>query len=138
MNEQKASVVWTGAEQLVGVTPSGHALVIDAAQVKVAPGPMELLLVALGGCTATDVVGILKKKRQDLRGLVVEITGERAAAPPRVWAKLHVRYRLRGRQLDPKAVVDAIQLSESKYCSVAAMLRKSAEITFEHIIEEDC
>ena len=95
---------------------------------------MELLLLALGSCTATDVVDILRKKRQKLVALEVEVSGERAAEPPTVWVKLEIIYRLRG-QLDEKAVRDAIQLSEDKYCSVAAMLRKTAPITFRHEIQ---
>jgi putative redox protein len=92
------------------------------------------LLLALGSCTATDVVDILRKKRQKLVALEVEVSGERAAEPPTVWVKLEIIYRLRG-QLDEKAVRDAIQLSEDKYCSVAAMLRKTAPITFRHEIQ---
>jgi len=95
---------------------------------------MELLLLALGACTATDVVEILKKKRQKLDALEVEVSGERAAEPPAVWIKLELVYRLRGK-LDDKAVRDAIQLSEDKYCSVAATLRKTAPITFRYEIQ---
>jgi putative redox protein len=91
------------------------------------------LLLALGACTATDVVEILKKKRQHLDALEVEVSGERAKEPPTVWIKLELVYRLRGK-LDDKAVRDAIQLSEDKYCSVAATLRKTAPITFRYEI----
>jgi putative redox protein len=95
---------------------------------------MELLLVALGACTATDVVSILAKKRQKLMSLEVEVSGERAAEPPRVWVKLEIVYKLRG-NLDEEAVKHAIQLSEEKYCSVAATLRKSATVTYRYEIE---
>jgi len=94
---------------------------------------MELLLVALGACTATDVVAILAKKRQKLESLEVEVSGERAAEPPAVWMKLEIVYKLRG-DLDEQAVKHTIQLSEEKYCSVAAMLRKTAPITFRYEI----
>jgi len=98
-----------------------------------APGPMELVLLALGACTATDVVIILEKKRQKLESLEVICSGERAAEPPTVWIKLEMLYRLRG-QLDDAAVKHAIQLSEDKYCSVAAMLRKTATLSWRYEI----
>jgi putative redox protein len=130
-----AKVRWVGAEQFIAVGPSGHAVPLDAnRESNTAPGPMELLLLALGACTATDVVEILKKKRQKLDALEVEVSGERAKEPPTVWIKLELVYRLRGK-LDDKAVRDAIQLSEDKYCSVAATLRKTAPITFRYEIQ---
>ncbi len=129
-----AKVRWVGSEQFVAVGPSGHAVPLDSdRQSNTAPGPMELLLLALGSCTATDVVSILKKKRQKLETLEVQVSGERAANPPMVWTKLEIVYRLRGK-LDEKAVRDAIELSENKYCSVAAMLRKTAHISFRYEI----
>jgi len=118
----------------VGESPSGHMVALDSDRSSnVAPGPMELLLVALGACTATDVVAILAKKRQKLESLEVEVSGERAAEPPAVWVKLEIVYKLRG-DLDEQAVKHTIQLSEEKYCSVAAMLRKTAPITFRYEI----
>jgi putative redox protein len=129
-----AKVRWIGAEQFVAVGPSGHAVPLDSdRQSNTAPGPMELLLLALGSCTATDVVSILKKKRQKLKALEIQVSGERAPKPPMVWVKLELVYRLRGK-LDDKAVRDAIELSENKYCSVAAMLKKTAPITFRYEI----
>jgi putative redox protein len=94
---------------------------------------MELLLLALGACTATDIVIILEKKRQKLEGLEVLCSGERAPKPPAVWTKFELIYRLRG-QLDDAAVKHAIQLSEEKYCSVSAMLKKTATITWRYEI----
>ena len=88
---------------------------------------------ALGACTATDVVIILEKKRQKLQSLEIICSGERAAEPPAVWTKLEIVYRLRG-QLDDAAVKHAIQLSEDKYCSVAAMLRKTATLSWRYEI----
>jgi putative redox protein len=127
---QTARVLWTELKQFVAMSPSGHAVTLDADRERnSAPGPMEMLLVALGTCTATDVVMILKKKRQELEALEVSVSGERAEEPPRVWTKIEIVYTLRG-ALNEKAVRDAIELSESKYCSVAAMLGKTAKISF--------
>jgi putative redox protein len=132
---QTARVQWVGKERFVAQSPSGHMVALDSDRSSNgAPGPMELLLVALGACTATDVVSILAKKRQKLESLEVEVSGERAAEPPTVWVKLEIVYRLRG-HLEEEAVKHAIHLSEEKYCSVAAMLRKTAPITFRYEIE---
>ncbi len=131
---QTASVKWTGGQQFVATSPSGHAMTIDSDRASnKAPGPMELVLLALGACTATDVVMILEKKRQKLESLEVICSGERAADPPTVWTKLEILYRLRG-QLDDAAVKHAIQLSEDKYCSVAAMLKKTAALSWRYEI----
>ncbi|PYT53709.1 MAG: hypothetical protein DMG43_08300 [Acidobacteria bacterium] len=131
---QIASVKWIDEQKFVATSPSGHAVTIDSdRESNQAPGPMELLLMALGACTATDVVIILEKKRQKLQSLEVICSGERAAEPPAVWTKLEIVYRLRG-QLDDAAVKHAIQLSEDKYCSVAAMLRKTAPISWRYEI----
>ncbi len=131
---QTASVRWIGEEKFVATSPSGHAITIDSDRASnKAPGPMELVLLALGACTATDVVMILEKKRQKLESLEVVCSGERAAVPPTVWTKLEMLYRLRG-QLDDAAVKHAIQLSEDKYCSVAAMLRKTAAFSWRYEI----
>jgi putative redox protein len=127
---QAARVQWIGKEQFVAQSPSGHLSALDSDRASnAAPGPMELLLMALGACTATDVVSILAKKRQKLESLEVTVSGERALEPPAVWTKLEIVYKLRG-QLEEQAVKRAIDLSEEKYCSVAAMLRKTASITF--------
>ena len=123
-----ATVQWIGEQKFAAVSPSGHALVLDSDS-KNAPTPMELLLVALGACTATDVVIILEKKRQKLESLEVICSGERAPEPPRVWTKLDILFRLRGR-LEEAGVRQAIRLSEEKYCSVSATLKKSAELTW--------
>lgn len=131
---QTASVKWIGEEKFAATSPSGHAIVLDSdGNSKKGPGPMELLLMALGACTATDVVIVLGKKRQKLESLEVICSGERASEPPAVWTKLEVVYRLRG-TLDETAVKHAIELSEEKYCSVAAMLRKTASLTWRYEI----
>ena len=132
---QTASVKWVGEEKFAATSPSGHAISVDSdRRSNTAPGPMELVLMALGACTATDIVSILGKKRQKLESLEVICSGERATEPPTVWKKLEIVYLLRG-QLDDKAVRHAIQLSEDKYCSVAAMLKKTAEIAWRYEIQ---
>jgi putative redox protein len=131
---QTASIKWIGEQKFVTTSPSGHAMTVDSDRdSNKAPGPMELVLMALGACPATDVVSILEKKRQKLESLEVICSGERAAEPPTVWTKLEILYRLRG-QLDDTAVKHAIQLSEDKYCSVAAMLRKTAAVSWRYEI----
>ena len=133
---ERATIKWTGRQEFLARTPSDHTFTFDAGgEHSTGPSPMEILLPALGACTASDVVTILQKKRQPLEGLEVEISGERAADPPRVWTRIEVVYRLRG-NLDEKAVRDAIDLSEKKYCSVSAMLQKTARITFRHEISK--
>jgi putative redox protein len=131
---QTASIQWIGEEKFVATSPSGHAITVDSDRTSnKAPGPMELVLMALGACTGTDVVSILKKKRQKLESLEVICSGERAPEPPTVWIKLEILYRLRG-ALDESAVKRAIELSEQKYCSVSAMLQKTATLTWRHEI----
>ena len=131
---QTGTVKWVGEQQFVATSPSGHAVTVDSDRASnKAPGPMELVLLALGACTATDVVTILEKKRQKLESLEVICSGERAAQPPTVWVKLEMVYCFRG-QLDDAAVKHAIQLSEDKYCSVAAMLRKTAALSWRYEI----
>src|ERR1700680_430231 len=111
---QTARVQWVGKERFVAHLPSGHMVALDSDRfTNGAPGPMELLLVALGACTATDVVSILAKKRQKLESLEVEVSGERAAVPPTVWVKLEIVYKLRG-LLDEKAVEHAISIERRK------------------------
>lgn len=131
---QTALVRWAGEQKFMAMSPSGHALAMDSdRESNKAPGPMELLLMALGACTATDVVMVLQKKRQKLESLEVVCSGERAAAPPAVWTTLEVLYRLRG-ELEESAVKHAIELSEEKYCSVSAMLRKTATLSWRYEI----
>ena len=126
---QVSTVKWIGGEEFLAQMPSGHAVIFDADRShNAAPGPMEMLLGALGACSSVDVVEILKKKRQKLESLEIEISGERATEPPTVWTKIEMIYKLTG-VLDDKAVRDAIELSQNKYCSVAATLRKTAEIS---------
>jgi putative redox protein len=129
---QTGQVQWIGDQRFVATGPSGHAITIDSdRKTNTAPGPMELLLIALGACTATDIVIILEKKRQKLEYLNVVCSGERAADPPQVWTKFELLYQLRGK-LDHAAVKHAIALSEEKYCSVSAMLKKTATLTWRY------
>jgi len=131
---QTATVKWVGEQKFMATSPSGHALVMDSdRESDTAPSPMEMTLMALGACTATDIVIILAKKRQKLQSLEVICSGERATEPPKVWTKLEIVFRLRG-DLDETAVKHAIELSESKYCSVSAMLQKTAELSWRHEI----
>jgi putative redox protein len=131
---QRATVKWVGDDQFLATLPSGHAIAIDSnREQNSAPGPMELMLAALGSCTATDIVLILAKKRQKLDSLEIVVRGERAKEPPTVWVKLDMLYRMKGK-IDDKAAHDAVQLSLDKYCGAAATLRKTAELTFRYEI----
>ena len=134
----KAIVRFVSDDLFLGTTPSGHALALDTdSKRSSAPSPVELLLVALGACTATDVAGILAKKRQHVTNYTVEVSGQRREEYPRSYTSMKVHHIVTGRSISAKAVAQAIELSETKYCSVAATLRPTVEIqsTFE-IIEE--
>jgi putative redox protein len=126
----EATALWTDNERFIGQATSGHALVMDAAKDKTANSPMELVLIALCGCTAADVNGILRKKREPFTGLEVHAEGERASGYPAVYTEIKLTYRVAGK-VSHKAVEDAVKLSKEKYCSVSAMLEKTAKITFE-------
>lgn len=131
---QTATVKWVGEENYLATMPSGNTIRFDGSGThKGGPGPMETLLGALGACTSVDVAMILAKKRQKLASLEVTVSGERAPKPPEVWTTIEIVYRLSG-ALDDKAVRDAIELSQTKYCSVAAMLGKTAKITYRYEI----
>ena len=136
-NNYSAVVKYGGDDLFVGVPPSGHAFVMDGnAERGSAPTPLEHLLVAVAGCTAFDVQPILAKKRQDVTAYRVEITGERRDDMPRAFIKFHVKHIVLGRNISEKAVADAIALSNEKYCSVAATVRPTAEITTSYEIIE--
>ena len=132
-------VKWLEKLQFVGIDATKHSVVMSGQGKEdgVGMSPSQLLLVALGGCTAYDVVNILTKKRQRLTGLEIEVTGEQEPDPPWTYRKIHLTYRLRGRGLSEKAVQDAIELSKNKYCSVGATLEAAAEITYDYVIEEE-
>ena len=137
-DDPKATIHYAGDDLFIGITPSGHALTLDTSHERAsAPTPMELLLVALGSCTAVDVIAILQKKREQVKDYRVEVRGERRDEHPRSYKRMEVRHILRGTNISEKAVAQAIELSERKYCSVAATLRPTAEIVSSYeIIEE--
>jgi len=127
----EAKLNWIDGERFVAHASSGHAIVIDSdRQRNTAPGPMELVLLGLCACTATDVVNILTKKREPFTGVEVSAEAERAQHPPTVYTAIKLIYTVSG-EVSAKAVEDAVRLSEEKYCSVSAMLKSTARITTE-------
>jgi putative redox protein len=148
----ECTVTWTGAAGtrsgmgFVAETGSGHVLNMDGAPDEarpenggrnLAPRPMETVLAGTGGCTAYDVVLILKRGRQDVRGCSVQLSAERAATDPKVFTKINMHFTVRGRKLSAAAVERAIAMSHEKYCSASAMLAKTAEITTSFELVED-
>jgi len=138
-NQKKATIYFAGNDLFVGCTPSGHAQAIETDSSRnSAATPMELLLIALGSCTGVDVISILKKKRQQVTDYRIEVTGQRRDDFPRSYNRFEVKHIVTGRRVSEQAVARAIELSDQKYCSVAATLRGSAEIvTSYEIVEED-
>ena len=127
--EPKAVVKLVSDDLFDGCTPSGHVVAIDTDRERnSAPSPMELLLVALGSCTGVDVVSILKKKRESVTDYRVEVRGQRREEHPRSYQRLEVHHIVTGHNISDRSVAQAIELSEQKYCSVAATLRPTAEI----------
>ena len=136
LEDPKATIFFARDDLFVGITPSKHALALDTDHTRAsAPSPVELLLVALGSCTAVDVISILKKKRENVTDYRVEVRGDRRTEHPRSYTRMEVHHVVTGIGISEKAVAQAIELSETKYCSVAATLRPTAEIvsTFEII-----
>jgi putative redox protein len=127
--------------QFVGEAGSGHAIVLDGRESSggrdTGLSPMELILVGLAGCTAMDVVHILRRKRQQVTDVQVKVEAERADEHPRVYNEIKLEYIVRGHKLSEKAVVDSIELSEKKYCSASAMLAKSAEMSYSYQIVQE-
>ena len=124
-----ATAVWRGEERFE-VQSEGHKVVLDGSSEHTAgPSPMQMVLGALCACTSVDVVSILRKKREPLEGLTVSATADQAPAPPRVFTRVHLTYRIRG-GVAKKAAEDAISLSKNKYCSVSMMLEKVATIDY--------
>ena len=133
----QVQVTWVQNEQFVGMDSTQHSIVLSTAGEGTGSKPSDLLLIALGACSGVDVVGILTKKRQKFTGLQIKVSGEQDADPPWTFRKIHIEYIVRGRGLAEKAVQQAIELSEDKYCSVAATVRGVAEITSScQIVEE--
>ena len=130
-----ARAKWNGSMRFEGTGNAGHAMTIDGDS-KVANSPMELVLIALCGCTAYDVVSILQKKREAFTAVEVSAHAEKAPTPPRVYTDIKLAYRIVG-NVSRKAVEDAVRLSEEKYCSVSAMLSKTAKITYEIHLDKE-
>lgn len=130
----EAKLKWVDGERFIVGASSGHAIVVDA-ESKAASSPMELVLMGLCACTATDVVSILRKKREPFTAVSVDAQAEKANEPPRVYTQIKLVYTVSG-QVARKAVEDAVRLSEEKYCSVSAMLKKTANITTEIVIQQ--
>src|SRR5271165_1016016 len=123
----EAKATWSDKDRFVSEATSGHALVMDTGEVKTASTPIELVLMGLCGCTASDVVSILRKKREPFTSLEVSAQAERAADHPKVYTQIKLVYCVRGK-VTHKAMEDAVRLSKDKYCSVSAMLEKTAKI----------
>ena len=127
--DAKAIIHFAGEDLFVGISPSGHAQALDTDHERAsAASPVELLLIALGSCTAVDVISILRKKRELVTDYRVEVRGERRSEHPRHFTRMEVRHIVRGRNVSARALAQAIELSETKYCSVAATLRPTVEI----------
>lgn len=139
----ECTVRWTGPHGMtfVAETGSGHALVMDGAPDgggrDLAPRPMETVLAGTGGCTAYDVVLILRKSGQDVRGCDVRLESERAERDPKIFTRIHFHFVVRGNSLKPNLVERAIKLSHDKYCSASIMLSKTAQLSHSFEIVED-
>jgi len=139
----ECNVKWTGPDGMsfVAETGSGHAVMMDGAPEgggrNLAPRPMEMVLLGCGGCTAYDVVVILRKSGQEIRGCEVKLVAERASADPKVFTRIHYHFTVRGRGLKANIVERAIKLSHDKYCSASAMLAKTAQLSLDwEILDE--
>ncbi len=138
----ECTINWLAASGMgfVAETGSGHVVVMDGAVEgggrNLAPRPMETVLAGAGGCTAYDVVLILKRGRHDVRGCQVKVTSERADADPKVFTRIHMHFIVSGKAVPDAAVQRAIQMSHEKYCSASIMLGKTAEITHSHELVE--
>jgi len=138
MKKTEATVEYAGNDLYIATSPSGHAQVVEAnGERSSGATPIELLLMAVGSCTAMDVVSILKKKRQTVTKYRVEVRGERREEHPRSFRRLEVKHIVSGHKVDPEAVRRAVELSTDKYCSVAATLRPTAEIISSFEVLED-
>jgi len=131
------TVKWIDGKKFIGIDSTNHSVVLSTVDEGVGMKPSELLLVALASCTAVDVVGILEKKRIPLSLLEISASGEQDPNPPWTFRKIHLHFRVSGKDLTEKAVAQAIELSEEKYCSVAATVRATVQITtdFEIVVE---
>jgi len=138
MKNAYATIQYAGDDFLVAISPSGHAQTVELKGARAsAASPTELLLMAVGGCTAADVISILQKKREQVTSYRVEVRGERREEHPRSFRRIEVRHILFGRGINENSVAKAIELSDQKYCGVAATLRPTAEIVTSYEIHED-
>jgi putative redox protein len=137
----KARVKWVEDMSFLGMTESGHAVLMDgppdAGGRNLGPRPMEMLLLGAGGCTSFDIVLILKKGRHAVSGCEVSIDAERASTDPKVFTKIHLHFIVSGKDLKPEAVERAIKLSAEKFCSATIMLGKTAAVTHDFELVED-
>ncbi len=131
-----AQVKWVEKLEFVAETNSGHGIILDGPD-GFGARPLEMVLLGLAGCTAMDVISILKKKRQQVTDFRVRVSAKRAEEHPKVYTDIHVEYLLKGKEIKEAAVKRAIELSETKYCSVSAMLTKAANITNSYQIVEN-
>ncbi len=132
-----ATVKWVEGKQFIGVDSTNHSVVLSTPGEGIGIKPSDLLLIAVASCSAVDVVEILEKKRMTLTHLEISSSGEQDQDPPWTFRKIHMHYKIGGRNLTEKAVAQAIQLSEEKYCSVAATIRGTAEIITDFEIMEE-
>jgi len=136
----QTTIKWLDGMQFVAESSSGHSVVIDgAAEVggrDTGMRPMEMLLASMGGCSAMDVIFILKKARQNITDCQIKLSGERATTIPKVYTKIHLHYIISGQNLDEKQVERAVSLSAEKYCSVTLMLKKAAKVTHDFSVQQ--
>ncbi|MBV9834397.1 MAG: OsmC family protein [Alphaproteobacteria bacterium] len=135
-----ARITWVQDALFVGESGSGHTITMDGSPDvggrNLAARPMEMVLIGMGGCTAIDVASMLRKQRQDVRDIIVELEAERAEDHPKVFNQVKVIYRVRGKKLNRALVERAVSLSDEKYCSATAMIRKSANVTHQIVLED--
>lgn len=124
-----ATVKWIDGNQFIGIDSTNHSVVLSTPDEGIGIKPSDLLLIAIGSCSAVDVVEILEKKRMPLSRLEISISGEQDQDPPWTFRKIHVHFLVSGKDLTEKAVALAINLAEEKYCSVTATIRATAEIS---------
>ncbi|MEN3014586.1 MAG: OsmC family protein [bacterium] len=131
----KSELIWIEGLRFIGISESNHAIVLDTKKevggFESAPSPMELLAISLMGCTAMDVISILKKMRQPVEGFKIYFEGERANEHPKIFTKIKLIYEFKGKELNYENIHKAVELSQQKYCSVSNMLKKSTQIEYE-------
>ncbi|TDB45555.1 OsmC family protein [Photorhabdus khanii] len=132
----QARVKWVEGLSLLGESSSGHQIMMDGNAGDKAPSPMEMVLMAVGGCSTIDVISILQKGRYDIRNCEVKLTSRRREEAPRLFTSINLHFIVTGRDLTEKAVERAVALSAEKYCSVSLMLGKSVELTHSFEIKE--